>query len=68
MERDFLFSIPGLALVLMVRLIISSILLCYAVELFNFKSLKPFLSFKRVSSVCLLILAVRIGWGIFTIF
>jgi hypothetical protein len=58
--RDFITSVPGIACILMVRILIASFLMCSGIELFDFKKLSPFFTFKRVVSFFLLIFGSRL--------
>ncbi len=58
--EDFLRSVPGAACVLIFRMILASLLICWGIELFNFKKLSPFLTLKRILSLFFLIFGLRI--------
>ena len=61
--RDFLISVPGMACVLLFKLFLSSLFLCWGIQIFDFKKLMPFFTFRRVISVFVLLLALRIFYG-----
>jgi len=63
MFADFLLTIPGLACVLLFKLFLASVFLCLGIQLFDFKKLWPFLTLKRVVSVFIILLALRIFVG-----
>lgn len=57
---DFVNSIPFKFCFLMFRVILTSLCICGGIELFNFKNLYPFFTFKRLVSLFLLILGSRL--------
>ena len=61
--KDFLLSVPGMACILLFKLFMSSVFLCLSVHLFDFKHLSKFLTFKRIISIFVFLLAVRIFYG-----
>ena len=61
--HQFLISVEGRALTLLSRLLLSAVFLCLGVHLFDFKKLTPFFSFKRVASVFLFLLGLRLFYG-----
>lgn len=63
MLKDFLLSVPGMTLILLLKLFISSFFLCLGIQLFDFKKLSPFFTLKRVISIFVLLLALRIFYG-----
>ncbi len=60
---DFWVSMQGIALIIILRLVLSAVFLCLGVQLFDFKNLTGFFSFKRISSVFFLLMAIRIFYG-----
>jgi len=58
--RDFLLSPTGLSLVLFSRAFIAAVLICGGIQLFGFKNLTSFFTWKRVVGLFLLILGIRI--------
>lgn len=61
--REFLLSVPGMAIILLFKIFLSSVFLCLGIHLFNFKNLPKFLNFRRIISVFFLLLAIRIFYG-----
>jgi len=58
--KDFILSVEGMACVLLFKLLLSSILLCWGVQLFDFKKFSSFFTVKRVISAFILLLALRV--------
>lgn len=58
--RDFITSVPGLACVLLLRMLLASLCICGGIGLFDFKKIFPFFTFKRVVSFFLLIFGLRL--------
>lgn len=50
-------------IVLLFKLFLSAVLLCWGGQLFDFKKFEPFFTFKRLMSVFILLLALRIFYG-----
>lgn len=63
LELSFLTSVPGMVCVLLFKLFLSSILLCWGLNIFDFKKMEPFFSLKRLGSVFILLVALRIFYG-----
>ena len=65
---EFLLSVPGMGLVLIVRILTASILVCAGISIFKYKNLPPFFTARRVLSIFLILLAARIfkaAWNFF---
>ena len=60
---EFLVSVPGMACVLIFKLLVSAILICLAVHLFDFKKWNPFFTLKRVASMFFFLVAIRVFYG-----
>ena len=58
--KDFILSPIGLSFLLFIRAFVASLLMCGSIELFNFKKLSPFFTFKRVVSFFLLTFGLRL--------
>ncbi len=65
---EFFLSVEGRILAIFSRTFLASLFLCLGTQLFDFKKLVPFFSWKRVFSVFFFLLGLRLFWGAFHTF